>query len=100
MGDGKVAIVYPIPGGASINVAAFYGDDDKYNSTYDGKWMRDATPEEMRSHFEGWDKEFTSILEVASHLIRSFVVILIFNSAQTARLPGPSIIWTASPGRP
>ena len=63
-----MAVAYPISNGTFINLAAFNADEDRYRSTYDGKWVRDATREEMMSHFVGWDKELTVLMEVFASL--------------------------------
>jgi len=62
-GIDKHIVTYPISRGELINLVAFVTTPGGYGTRYNGKWVRDTTPEEVRACYEGWELEAHDILK-------------------------------------
>lgn len=61
--------VYPISRGQLINVVAFVTipQGAEKHLTYPGKWVQEATIEEMKEAYSGWEPEVQALLDVRIH---------------------------------
>lgn len=61
--------VYPISRGQLINVVAFVTipQGAEKHLTYPGKWVQEATVDEMKEAYSGWEPEVQALLDVMNH---------------------------------
>ncbi|KZV78125.1 FAD/NAD(P)-binding domain-containing protein, partial [Exidia glandulosa HHB12029] len=66
-GHAKHVVAYPIAKGAFVNILAFV-TEDKCGAEYkhdNGKWVHDATTDEVVAQFKGWEPEVIALLKAA-----------------------------------
>ncbi|EMD38820.1 hypothetical protein CERSUDRAFT_151487 [Gelatoporia subvermispora B] len=62
-GKMKHIICYPISQGRELNFIGFRTVPDGEGTTYDGPWVEDGTPEDVRQMFEEWEPEVQQLLD-------------------------------------
>ncbi|KAI0026777.1 hypothetical protein K488DRAFT_64556, partial [Vararia minispora EC-137] len=55
-------VTYPISRGELINLLAFVTTPGGYGTEYKGKWVRDASPDEIRASYAGWEPEVQALI--------------------------------------
>lgn len=56
---------YGIGKGASIvNVVATFSDFSKEGTPFEGPWVTDCSPDDVRKEFNGWEPEADELLQV------------------------------------
>ncbi|KAI0316051.1 hypothetical protein OF83DRAFT_1060972 [Amylostereum chailletii] len=56
-------VTYPISRGELVNLVAFVTVPDGYGKEYEGRWVHDVPPDELREQYAGWEPEVSSILQ-------------------------------------
>ena len=69
-------VIYPIAQGKFINTAAFINlKPTEENPVFEGKWVAEATPEDVVKEFETWDPEIPRLIKVSLLLADSLVIV-------------------------
>ena len=59
-------VIYPIAQGKFINTAAFINlKPTEENPVFEGKWVAEATPEDVVKELETWDPEIPRLIKVS-----------------------------------
>ncbi|KAF8558565.1 FAD/NAD(P)-binding domain-containing protein [Imleria badia] len=63
-GKGRSLVTYPIAKGSIINVAAFVCDPSSTGTHFEGRWVSDATRDELVEHFDDFEPDVRTVLEL------------------------------------
>ncbi|KIJ63563.1 hypothetical protein HYDPIDRAFT_155688, partial [Hydnomerulius pinastri MD-312] len=63
LGKGKSIVTYPVANGTMVNLAAFVADPNLTGTHYEGRWVSDATKDELVSSFENFEPGARALLQ-------------------------------------
>ena len=69
-------VISPIAQGKFINTAAFINlKPTEENPVFEGKWVAEATPEDVAKEFETWDPEIPRLVKVSLLFVNPCAVV-------------------------